>query len=203
MSALADLLRLVSAALAANGTPFALVGGLAVSAWTDPRFTKDVDLAVSVADDDEAEAVVVSLGPRFRPLAFVEHTSLRRLAMARMGSALPGDEHTQPVVDLLFASSGIEPEITASAEPVEVLPGVTVPLSGVGHLLALKVLSVTDRRRLDEQDLIQLLDVASDQDLDVAREALELITSRGAARGRDLAAAFDSYVARWGTGTEG
>lgn len=41
-----------------HGTAAALVGGLAVSARTEPRFTRDVDLAVAVADDAEAEAVV-------------------------------------------------------------------------------------------------------------------------------------------------
>ena len=33
----------------------ALVGGLAVSARAEPRFTRDVDLAVAVVSDDEAE----------------------------------------------------------------------------------------------------------------------------------------------------
>lgn len=198
MSALTELLRLVSTELTASGTGYALVGGLAVSAWTDPRFTKDVDLAVSVADDEQAEGVVAALGPTFRPLSSVEHKDLGRLAMVRMGSALPGDEHTQPVVDLLFASSGIEPEIVAAAEPVEVLPGVVIPLARLGHLIALRVLSASERRRLDEQDLVHLLDAAAPTDLADAREALQLITDRGADRGRDLPADLDEYLRRWG-----
>jgi len=40
---------------------FALVGGLAVSARTEPRFTRDADLAVALADDAEAEALIHSL----------------------------------------------------------------------------------------------------------------------------------------------
>lgn len=36
----------------------ALVGGLAVSVRTEPRFTRDADLAVAVASDAEAEALV-------------------------------------------------------------------------------------------------------------------------------------------------
>lgn len=198
MSALTDLLRLVSDELAASGTQFALVGGLAVSAWTDPRFTRDIDLAVSVDDDAQAEDVVASLGPTFRPLSSVEHKDLGRLAMVRMGSALPGDEHTQPVVDLLFASSGIEPEIVAAAQPVEVLPGVIIPLARLGHLLALRVLSASERRRLDEQDLVHLLDAAEPADLDEARAALQLIVDRRANRGRDLLADLADYLRRWG-----
>jgi hypothetical protein len=36
----------------------ALLGGLAVSAWAEPRFTRDVDLAVAVHTDAEAERLI-------------------------------------------------------------------------------------------------------------------------------------------------
>lgn len=45
-----------SAELTELGARFALVGGLAVSAWGEPRYTRDVDLAVAVERDDEARA---------------------------------------------------------------------------------------------------------------------------------------------------
>ncbi len=47
-----------AADLDAIGVRWALIGGLAVSFRAEPRFTKDVDLAVAVADDHEAEAIV-------------------------------------------------------------------------------------------------------------------------------------------------
>jgi hypothetical protein len=47
VSALGPLLREVAAALSQTGAPFALVGGLAVSARTEPRFTRDVDVVLS------------------------------------------------------------------------------------------------------------------------------------------------------------
>lgn len=43
-------------------------------------------------------------------------------------------------MDLLFASSGIEHEIVAAADPLEVLPDLTVPVARTGHLIALKPL---------------------------------------------------------------
>lgn len=55
------LLRQLSALLEAQRQPWALVGGLAVSVRTEPRFTRDIDFAMAVADDDEAEAIVYSL----------------------------------------------------------------------------------------------------------------------------------------------
>jgi hypothetical protein len=41
--------------------PFALVGGLAVSVRTEPRFTRDADLAVALASDAAAEALIHNL----------------------------------------------------------------------------------------------------------------------------------------------
>jgi hypothetical protein len=65
---------------------FALVGGLAVSVRAEIRFTRDVDLAVDVANDAEAEATVSALRDRgYRAIALVEHESLSRLATARRG----------------------------------------------------------------------------------------------------------------------
>lgn len=40
---------------------WALVGGLAVSARAEPRFTRDIDLAVLVDGDDDAENLVHAL----------------------------------------------------------------------------------------------------------------------------------------------
>lgn len=198
MMGLAELLQMVAGQLVSLGYRFALVGGLAVSAWTDPRFTRDIDLAVDVPDDTSAEALIGALSATWRPLSVVEHSSLGRLAMVRLGSTTRGADHAAPVVDLLFASSGIEDEVVAGATTVEVLPGAMVPLASVGHLIALKVLSVTERRRLDEQDLINLLDVATAQDLAVTRSALALITQRGANRGRDLGADLADVLDRFG-----
>lgn len=44
-------LRRVASDLDARGVRWALVGGFAVSARTEPRFTRDVDVAVLVEDD--------------------------------------------------------------------------------------------------------------------------------------------------------
>jgi hypothetical protein len=51
-------LRAAAVDLNAAGVRWALVGGLAVYARAIPRFTKDLDFAVAVANDAEAEDVV-------------------------------------------------------------------------------------------------------------------------------------------------
>src|SRR5437867_1721261 len=93
-----------------RGRSFALVGGLAVSVRAEVRFTRDVDLAVVVDDDRDLEQLVFQLGAAgYQPIANVEHETQKRLATVRLMSP----EGVK--VDLLAASSGIEPEIIERA----------------------------------------------------------------------------------------
>jgi hypothetical protein len=58
------LLQRIIRDLRDQGAAAALVGGIAVSIRTEPRFTRDVDLAVAVENDIEAEAVVAAVSER-------------------------------------------------------------------------------------------------------------------------------------------
>ena len=151
MTDLADTLRRTLERLARVGASSALVGGLAVSVRSEPRFTRDIDLAVAVDDDHGAERVVGSLGEiGFVVGALVEQDAAARLATVRLRPR----SGEASVVDLLFASSGIEAEIVASADALEVLPGLVAPVARTGHLVALKLLSRDDERRpQDRADL--------------------------------------------------
>ena len=193
MTSFEAILRRIDADLAQARVSFALIGGLAVSARTEPRFTRDADLAVALEGDAEAQALVHEL----RRLGYgigsiVEQEAVGRLATVRL---TPFPAPQAPVVDLLFASSGIEPEVVAGAEPIEVLPHLTLPVASSGHLIALKVLSRDDARRpQDLVDLRTLLQAASAADLKLARDALALIAARGYDRGRDLLADINSLL---------
>lgn len=84
MTLLHDVLLRTLAELSGLGADAALVGGLAVSAWTEPRFTRDVDLAVAVSSDAQAEGLIHQLQQRgFRLTALVEQVGTGRLATAR------------------------------------------------------------------------------------------------------------------------
>jgi predicted nucleotidyltransferase len=185
--------RLAASELRARGRKWALVGGLAVSARAEPRTTRDVDIAVHVVDDTDAEALVGDLrSSGFEVLATVEHAARGRLATVRL--APPGPRGA--VVDLLFASSGIEPEVVQGADELELVRGLHVPVASTGHLIALKVLARDDARRPhDIDDLRRLLDEATPEDIDVARRAARTIAARGYDRGRDLAALLEALVA--------
>lgn len=89
-------------------------------------------------------------------------------------------EPANPVVDLLFASSGIEREIVAEADTIELLPQLHVRVATTAHLIALKVLARDDMTRpQDIGDLRALLRAASAADIGRARLALGLIAQRG------------------------
>jgi hypothetical protein len=174
----------------------ALIGGLAVSARAEPRFTRDVDVAVMVEDDTAAESLVNHLvGKGFGVLATVEQEAVGRLATVRL--LPPGQTEEGVVVDLLFASSGIETEIVQTAERIEVFPGVMIPVASTGHLIALKVLACDENRPQDEADLRSLLRDASEADIVDAGQALELVADRGFDRGRDLAGVLEAAISRW------
>lgn len=160
------------------GARFALVGGLAVSAWAEPRYTRDVDLAVAVDVDEEAERLVHGLSARdYEVVTIVEQTKTNRLATARLRRA----EERSVFIDLLFASSGIERELAAAAVRID-----DVPVGRIGHLLALKVLSESERRLQDRIDIQQLAKVATDDDWRTAERMVRLIKQRGFHRGRAL-----------------
>ena len=195
MNHLESVLRAAALDLAALRLRWAVVGGLAVSARTEPRFTRDVDLVIAVSDDHSAEQAVHSLQRRgYHVHALVEQEAAGRLATARL---IPrGEDEAGVVLDVLFASSGIEPEIADAAEVLEILPGLRVPVASAGHLIALKLLSRDDRTRpQDRIDLGALLRVATPADLDEARHGVALIHARDFRRERDLSRDLEQLIA--------
>jgi predicted nucleotidyltransferase len=191
VTALESVLRRVHRDLTDARIAFALVGGLAVSARTEPRFTRDADFAVALPGDAEAEALIRNLrGQGYQVHAVVEQDAVGRLATVRLSESPQAEA---PMVDLLFASSGIELEVVA--EVIELLPGLPIAVARTGHLMALKLLARDDLSRpQDQADLRALLRVAGLDELARAREAVTLITARGYHRDRDLVSALDRML---------
>lgn len=185
MNRLQEILERAKNDLDEIGVPWCLVGGLAVSVWCEPRLTRDVDIAVAASTDREAETTIRELGERgYRLESLVEQEATARMATARLGLE---DESNGIVVDLLFASSGIEQEATREAVRLEVFEGTVVPVATRPYLIVMKLLARDDRNRpLDADDLKRLIAVASEDELDHARRLADLISERGFDRGRSL-----------------
>lgn len=178
------------------GVPWCVIGGLAVSARAAPRFTLDADLAVAVDTDAAAEDIVRGLLSRgFVVATSIEQQSAQRLAGVQL---VRPDTPGHFGIDLMFASSGIESEITLEASRIDLVLGVVAPVAQLPHLIALKVLSRDERRPQDDSDLQALIGAATASDLTVAKDLLLLIADRGFARGKDLGSEFDAVIERFG-----
>jgi hypothetical protein len=184
-------LRSIAQALDKLGAEWALVGGLAISTRAEPRTTRDVDIAIAVSCDEEAQDLVRRLLARGYSLLTtpLEHLDVNRVSTVRLAAREQSVRGI--VVDLLFVSSGIEPEIVAAATPLVILQGLQVPVASLAHLMALKVLA---SRPQDLADIATMLRFASTADIQQAREALELIERRGFDRGKDLQASFAAVL---------
>lgn len=183
----AALIRLQTDLVACRAS-WAVIGGLAVAARAEPRTTRDLDVAVSVSGDAEAEQTVrFFLNRGYQVEEQLEQDATGRLATMRL--RVPGEESAGVVADLLFASSGIEPEVVAEAEVLEVMPGLFMPVARTGHLLALKVLALDlehpERRPQDLGDIKELLPVADEEEIHRARDGVDLVMRRGYGRSRD------------------
>ena len=188
---LTPLAATMQAVIAAFPVPsFALVGGLAISARTEPWFMRVLEFAIAVDSEEEAQQIVHGMqrsGYLVEAVteAIIEHRITKRMATARLRR-----DDAAPAVDLLFAASGIEPEITSAATPMLVL-GNMVRVAQVGHLIALRLVARDDERHLQARvDLAALAQVADDAEWARAEAAVRLIAERGFDRGRDLAGAL-------------
>jgi hypothetical protein len=176
------------------GVRFAVVGGIAVSFRAIERLTKDLDLAVAVETDEDAQKVV----HEFSQFGFLiddvlEHEATNRMATVRMIS--PGKNPMY--VDLLFATSGVENEIVDASEEGHLFSNINARVANVPSLIALKVLSARESRMRDIVDLQSLFEVSSPQDIAGARQLLDLITERGYNRNKDLQKDLDGYIAQF------
>ena len=191
--ALNELKDELRALLEAIGDAFsiALVGGLAVSVRTKPRFTHDLDFAVAVDSDAVAEQVVHHLIQR----GFALEATLENKRHGRLGTVRLRRVPDAPIVDLLFAAAGIEVEAVAAADPMTVL-GQRVRVATIGHLIAFKLVSRDDKLRpQDVLDLHALTAAADTEDWQVAEATVRLIEHRGFGRSRDLHAALVEWRA--------
>jgi Nucleotidyl transferase AbiEii toxin, Type IV TA system len=178
--------------------PFALVGGLAVSQRAEPRFTRDVDLAIVAARDADVEWLVQELRlVGYAPVTVVEHIDRKRLSTVRLAS------RSGIVVDLIAATSGIEDDVVARATPVVVGDLGELPVARAEELLAMKVLSMSDRRPQDRIDAVSLVLVNEALDLDDVRANLATITARGFNRDQDLLAKLEALLASVRSGEGG
>lgn len=175
--------------------PYALIGGLAVSFRTIERFTRDIDFAIAVERDEHAEEIVREI----RLLGYQVHSLLEQTKHGRIATVrLTKGRERSVLVDLLFASSGIEIEVASESELIEIFPKLLIRTATLPALLALKVLSAdSESRPQDEIDIRYLLKEATEDELVRADELIRMIELRGYHRGKNLKGDFVGFQARF------
>jgi len=173
-----------------EGYKCALVGGVAVGVWGEERFTKDLDFALAVKTDKDAEKLVKAMVDKgFRIETVLEHKPSDSIALVIFSS--PTSDKIPYRVDLIFMQTGIEKEVVENSVVFKVDKKSELRVASVGHLIALKVLSMDDKKRpQDRLDIANLLKVADKNDLETAKKALDLITKREFNQKKDLLQRF-------------
>ncbi|GAB3993180.1 hypothetical protein GCM10029992_04190 [Glycomyces albus] len=219
--------------------PWALAGSLAVSARVEPRYTTHATVLLPVTDEQVAQDIIEGLTDSgYKLLTLTERASFKPLdGDADPASVGTGDfEIIRPeegrisevsfvdadtpdrelFVDLCFHDSKIESEVVRAADELEILPGQSMPVARIGHLIALGLLSFSDQVRrpvpaafeaMDqinsekvftgirmEADLELLRGAAGDEDLSLAKEAVGRIAERETHPGLNLRAELASFM---------
>ena len=87
------------------------------------------------------------------------HDQTARLATVRLLSPVAGED---VAVDLFFANSGVEAEVVAAAESLEVPPGLMIPVARIGHRSGQVLVGPSAKCDRDLRTLIERAD-AEDQ----------------------------------------
>ena len=141
MSELDLALVSLSSWLSDNGIPHMVIGGFAVTIWGEPRFTRDLDVTVSVPASGFAESINL-ICARFVPL------TSDPLKFATETRVLPLMVESVPV-DLIFAALPYEEDAIARARPVKI-HNAGVPICSPEDLILHKIVS---QRPRDHEDI--------------------------------------------------
>jgi hypothetical protein len=143
---LTQLVLRVAAELDAAGLPFAVIGGMAVSTWIEPRLTHDVDLAVQAKrrDGPRLRRALVAAGARVTALEM-------RLLFDRKFVRLKTTTGLR--LDLHVATSAHDREALSHAEVVR-LGDREIRVAGPEDLVLMKLVAWRPQDRLDIANLL-------------------------------------------------
>jgi hypothetical protein len=132
---------------------YALLGGLALSAWVRPRTTRDVDLAVMLAPDKTWEDVADFLTSRLRKRIVVQRGSVRTNIKEKISFRFGQIE-----VDLIGTSGFPLAEEALRAAPTARVFSKRVKVVTPEYLILLKLLPLSPQDALDIRELDQAAD---------------------------------------------
>lgn len=129
------------------GIPSAVIGGLALSIWGEPRATRDVDVRVLLGRE-EAARLVMLLADTYVPLADDPLETLQKMGFLFV------QDPAGVRLDLLLADTEFDREVVRRARPIEVASDRVVYVCSAEDLLIYKLISTRPR---DYEDAVSII----------------------------------------------
>lgn len=129
------------------GIRSAIIGGVAIAVWGEPRLTRDVDLKVLLGRD-RAQDLVKLLGKKYVFLAKDPVETLKKMGFIFM-KATPSVR-----LDLLLAETSFDESALRRARSIQIKRGVKLTFCTAEDLIIYKMISTRPRDREDVQGII-------------------------------------------------
>jgi len=127
--------------------PSALIGGIAVGVWGEPRLTRDVDIKVLAWRDERAR--VLQVLSAFTPLNADPDAAFQRNGIAFFQDC--GGVR----VDVMLVDTHFDETVIGRAKMVELQPGQQVRVCSAEDLIIYKLVSIRPRDRLDVEGIVK------------------------------------------------
>jgi len=129
------------------GVTSAVIGGIAVSVWGEPRLTRDVDLKVLLRREDAARLLEI-LSPEYVCLSSNPLATLRRNGLLFVQDSL----NTR--LDLLLTDTDFDVQAIQRARPIEIQPGIVATICTAEDLVIYKLISTRPRDNADAESVV-------------------------------------------------
>ena len=129
------------------GVPSVVIGGLAVSAWGEPRLTRDADLKVLARRDERGR--ILELVSDFTPLHADPDEAFRRHGIAFF------QDPAGTRVDVMLAETTFDETAIGRARVMELKPGLVVRVCSPEDLIVYKMVSLRTKDRMDVEGIIK------------------------------------------------
>ncbi len=129
------------------GIPSAIIGGLAVALWGEPRLTRDIALRISLSAD-AATHLLEWLAPTYTPASPLAERLFQRLNILFLRD--PDGAR----IDLMQSNTPFDKEVLRRARSVEILPEQQIVVCSAEDLIVLKLLTTRPR---DHEDVVGIV----------------------------------------------
>lgn len=147
MENLIEALWVLQERLRQEGIASAVVGGIALSIWGEPRATRDVDLRVLLGRE-EAHRLLAALTNDYALLADNPLTTLQKMGFLFV------QDRAGVRLDLLLADTAFDREVVRRARPTEIAPGKVIQVCSPEDLLIYKLISTRPRDHEDAASIV-------------------------------------------------